>query len=52
MNIVNSLRSGGLVESLCTVKASFKPRTPLGLESCSDGSDTVALQPRKRAAVQ
>src|SRR5580658_5182924 len=34
MNIVNSLRSGGLVGSLCTLKTSFRPRTPLGQESC------------------
>src|ERR1700735_4444782 len=34
MNIVNSVRSGGLVGSGCTLKTSFRPRTPLGLESC------------------
>ena len=35
MNIVNSLRSAGLVGSRCTLKTSFRPRTPLDLESCN-----------------
>src|ERR1700760_650840 len=36
MNIVNSLRSGGLVGCLCTVNTSFRPRTPPDLKSCSE----------------
>jgi hypothetical protein len=44
---VNSVRSGGLVVAvLCTLKASFRPRTPLGLKSCNEskGDGAVASQ--------